>query len=406
MPSKATWAIVIVAPIVLLGISLVGFQTYSWITGKDFKDLNFDIGLLWPSTDENESPEVLDRLTVDFYPYRPEILSHDEDESTLITNRKNEVKSLPSKAVSVLPKTDGSHYFLHSEVPDVINHAPIGLQHISENYLVRHYYERLEQSELIKPNLIPDQSKWYVSMFFSPLLSYRNFSFSSNQPVVGTHVVGNTRYTYGLTKNARNQNDRLLTTYSLGVNGGRKFLRKWTVSLGLQYAVMGETLLVSAVDESNPQYHISSYDNKKPAYGLFEDNNSEDQQLDDVLPYSNRYSYVELPVNFEYDLIQNIQSRVAVQAGITVGKLYKVNALVYDFETGYYYWMNEPSEVYKRIQTTSEVGLIYSQFIDQKLELFLNPSFRYNLNSTFIKDYPIRQNQFATGIRIGVKKHL
>ena len=51
LTSKSLLATWLLTPAIVAGIALVGFQTYSLISGKSISDLDFGIGKLW-STDE------------------------------------------------------------------------------------------------------------------------------------------------------------------------------------------------------------------------------------------------------------------------------------------------------------------------------------------------------------------
>ena len=68
--------------------------------------------------------------------------------------------------------------------------------------------------------------------------------------------------------------------------------------------------------------------------------------------------------------------------------------------------MNEKNDVFRRFGIGSQIGLTVSQYVADKTELFINPQFKFNLNSTFKEPYPVSQNQYTTGLRIGFKQHI
>ena len=41
----------LLVPAITIGLSLLGFQTYIWVTGETFKGFSLDIGRLWSSDD-------------------------------------------------------------------------------------------------------------------------------------------------------------------------------------------------------------------------------------------------------------------------------------------------------------------------------------------------------------------
>ena len=69
-------------------------------------------------------------------------------------------------------------------------------------------------------------------------------------------------------------------------------------------------------------------------------------------------------------------------------------------------YANRKEEIFTKFGIGSEVGITLSQYVGERLELFINPQFKYTLNSTLKKPSPISQNQYATGLRIGFKQQL
>ena len=89
--------------------------------------------------------------------------------------------------------------------------------------------------------------------------------------------------------------------------------------------------------------------------------------------------------------------------GVNFKKLSKVNALAFDFNTDYYYWCNSDKEIFNTYGVGTITGVTLSQYFGERLELFVNPTFKYNITSTFKRPYAVDQNQYSTGLRLGFK---
>ena len=125
-----------------------------------------------------------------------------------------------------------------------------------------------------------------------------------------------------------------------------------------------------------------------------------------IFPYKTKYSYLEVPLGVSLDFLKLNKLKITADVAVTFQKLDHVNALVYDFETDYYYWMNSKEELFRKFGIGTMGGVTLSQFVGERLEMFVNPHFKINLNSTFKKPYPVEQNQYTTGIRLGLKHQI
>jgi hypothetical protein len=115
---------------------------------------------------------------------------------------------------------------------------------------------------------------------------------------------------------------------------------------------------------------------------------------------------VEIPITLSYLVLDNPKVDISVQAGLYGIMMDHANALIYDFETDFYYWMNRTDyEIYRKYGFGGTGGVVLSQFIGHKLEVFVNPQFKYNFTSTFKDPYPVQQKQYATGFRLGFRQH-
>jgi len=177
---------------------------------------------------------------------------------------------------------------------------------------------------------------------------------------------------------------------------------KLSVFSGIHYAHYGEQVMVCHADSKNPNFQQASFHGESPSYEVFDEENRTRN-----LPFKNKYSYIEIPLGLSYQAFEFNKSKISIDAALSLQTLSGVNALIYDFDTDYYYyWMNEKNDVFRRFGIGSQIGLTVSQYVADKTELFINPQFKFNLNSTFKEPYPVSQNQYTTGLRIGFKQHI
>ncbi|MGB1037857.1 MAG: hypothetical protein ACPGYY_04360 [Bacteroidia bacterium] len=390
-----------VAPAIVGGLALLLFQTYSLITGKSFSDINFDIGKLW-QTNEVSTAKIDPSNPIQLF--RSDFINPQEEFSFISEPfDKKVVAKMPvrdAKLVKTNEVKKKTAERIHSELFEVDIIDEVKIDEILKSKQLIKYFNRLENEYLINPNMVPRQGKWYVGFSFAPTLNYRTFSYDPSM-VSGVAVDGNYRYTFGLSEQERNMSDKSITSYTVGIDFGRKISPRLSVYSGLHYAHYGEQIQVSSVDINDLNYQDARFYSEKPSYTLYDKENSSAN-----IPFKNRYSYIEIPIGLSADLIELNKSQISLQSGLVLQKLDNVNALIYDFETDYYYWMNSKKELFRNVGVGAHIGLSASQFIGERLEFYVNPHFKFNLNSTFKKPYPVTQNQYTTGLQLGLKQHL
>ncbi len=393
------WAIV---PAVLLGLALLFFQTYSLVTGKTFRDFDFNIGKLWQTEDV---ARVINKENALKIPKENPASPFLPDQSlTLLANlKKLIIPALSAKHTTLQPSATvavKSNTTYLNELFNLSLKENISIASAVQSKQLQKYYAKIGSDYLINPDMLPKKGKWYVGVSFTPTLNYRTFSYDASQ-VAGIAQVDAYIYTYGLTESARNQTDKPITSYTVGLDIGRIVNDRISVFSGIHYANYGEQIMVRAADTKNPNYESAHFMGRCALYERFDP-----QDRSDNIPYTNTYSFIEIPVGVNIAVKSFDKSRVSMDVGFNVQKMDHVNALVYDFETDYYYWLNRKEEIFAKFGVGSEVGVTVSQYVGERLELFINPQFKYTLNSTLKKPSPITQNQYATGLRIGFKQQL
>ena len=106
-----------------------------------------------------------------------------------------------------------------------------------------------------------------------------------------------------------------------------------------------------------------------------------------------------MPVGLEVNLFGNKKLQVGI-AG-TVQPTYLLNRNTYLITADYKY-ATEPALVRKWNVNTSAEAFVSYKTGDLKWQV--GPQVRYQLFSSYIKEYPIRENLYNYGIKIGVTK--
>lgn len=401
MKKKSTWASLAIIPAVLGGLLLLGFQTYMLFTGKSFSDLDFGIGKLW----QNPEKVIPTQNAPTSFQFIKPLLKEQEQRFSLFEDLKNSVPTYiaPKREVHILNPTQETNKSAERDKSgffEVESIDQIKIYSVTKGKQYVRYAQRLEREYLINPNLKPQKGKWFVGFSFSPTLNYRTFSYDPTR-VSGVAVEGNRRYTFGLTESQRNISDKSITSYTVGIDLGRQLTPRVDFYTGLHYAQYGEQILVCGVDANDPNLGHSSFHGERPHYQVFDEKNSHIN-----LPFKNTYSFLEIPLGLSLELFSREKSSVRAEVGLALQKMVGVNALVYDFETDYYYWMDEKNEVFRSFGLGSQLGVSFSQYVGDRTEVFANPQFKFNLNSTFQEPYPVTQNQYTTGLRLGVRHHI
>ena len=390
----------LLVPAITVGLSLLGFQTYIWVTGETFKEFSLDIGRLWSSDDT--PVDKLDEQTT----YSSYVNEVEDTEVSLSSELDGAILPiLKSKKTETIKQVFEQEIMTSSSAIEKIASTLDRIDHIDINPLINNdfhakYIDRLKSESLISPNMVPKQGKLYWGVNFSPAFSYRTFNIDVNK-VNGIAEDQNRVYTTGLTEEKRNTLDKAITAYSFGLDFGKQIGEKFSVYSGFHIAGYGEQILVSTINQENPNFCYAEFHNRKPAYAATESSlNSKN------IPFTNQYKYIEIPLGVQYTISKFDKAKIAVDLGAYCQKVYQVNALLYDFDTDYYYWFKDNDAIINNKGMGISVGASLIQNLTERIELTFNPYMKFNLSSTFSDSYSVHQNQYSTGVRVGVRQQI
>jgi hypothetical protein len=390
----------LLVPAITIGLSLLGFQTYIWVTGETFKGFSLDIGRLW-SSDDTPVDKLDEQKTPSSY------VDEVEDTEVSLSSELDGIilPNLKSKNTETIKQVFEQEIVTSSSAIEKIASTLDRIDHIDINPLINNdlhakYIDRLKSESLISPNMVPKQGKLYWGVNFSPAFSYRIFNIDVNK-VNGIAEDQNRVYTTGLTEEKRNTLDKAITAYSFGLDFGKQIGEKFSVYSGFHIAGYGEQILVSTINQENPNFCYAEFHNRKPAYAATESTlNSKN------IPFTNQYKYIEIPLGVQYTVSKFDKAKIAIDLGAYCQKVYQVNALLYDFDTDYYYWFNDNDAIIKDKGLGISVGASLIQNLTERIELTFNPYMKFNLNSTFSDSYSVYQNQYSTGVRVGIRQQI
>jgi hypothetical protein len=243
----------------------------------------------------------------------------------------------------------------------------------------------------------PQRLSWQLS--FSPTMNYRKLDGSENRRI---------------------HSDVKNVPIALNIVGDPDQLVRHKPALGLELGShfiysLNKTFAVKAGFQFNySRYDIEAYTSnvKEPATialnrssGALGDSITNYTHLrnfsgDAVQELRNQYFQFSIPVGIEWRLLGNDKLQLGV-AG-TVQPTYLLNRNTYLITTDFKNYTQEPSLLRKWNLNTSAEAFIAYKTGDLKWQV--GPQFRYQLLSSYIKEYPITEHLMEFGIKIGVAK--
>ncbi len=395
----------VLSPFILIGVASIIFQLSS-IKNGEYTLFDFNLGKLWSwaiSSNKDDSPEM--SLPVQSAsPLLPIIESQIAERNSTIREiflaKPREVKSVQTAAanadigkIEILPA-------LHVQnIKPVEWYTPLRTSR---------FFEPMEKEFLISPDIKVKRSKMAVGASFAPSLTYRSLAYGNLGDVA--RIDNQTAYTYGQSQEYRKRHDKAIMNFYSGLDVYMNLTDRWTFQTGFYYASYGEKLQVIKLDDDGSSLPVSNSENSpfKGEQALFDSPEMVEYDDDQMLPFSNYYGMIEVPLTISYKALDvSNQLTLEVQAGVSYAFMDHADMLLYDYETNKYYWINTSAfELLNQHLFSTMAGISISQYISKEIEVFANPQFKYSLTPTFTQAYEIKQHQWATGLRLGMKVHL
>jgi Outer membrane protein beta-barrel domain len=242
----------------------------------------------------------------------------------------------------------------------------------------------------------PKRLNWQLS--FSPTMSYRKLTGSrdANIPSQVKNVP--------IALNIEGDPDKLLNHKpALGFEFGSHIIyvvdKDLSVKAGLQFNYSRYDIQAYSTPEEEATISLTSVGASPPS-SITTVSNLRNFGGDNVEALRNQYFQLSVPVGLELRLIGNDKLQLNI-AG-TLQPTYLLNRNTFLITTDYKNYTKEPSLVRRwNMNTSAEAFVSYKT---GELKWQVGPQFRYQLLSTYISKYPIREHLMEYGIKIGVTK--
>lgn len=228
-----------------------------------------------------------------------------------------------------------------------------------------------------RPPSFKGRDAWYIQVNYGPAYTYRNIS-------------ARTDYARPL-EDTKKQLDKGVSGFSARVQARYHFSDRFSLAFGIGYSRSGERIGIAPKKESKV------YDALAESYGY---ETTEMNTPGDVAYYTNRYSYIELPVTLYSKKPLTPRLSLTTGLGLSLGYMSKTNARCYDYRIDHY--VNNPKFLRDwTVSSHAQVLLEYS--VNTRWSLAAGPEFTYALLSTYQNYYTLSQHQFSAGMNFGVQ---
>ncbi|RYY40171.1 MAG: hypothetical protein EOO08_07495 [Chitinophagaceae bacterium] len=240
---------------------------------------------------------------------------------------------------------------------------------------------------------LPAAAKLSFQFFVTPTLSYRslteNKDFTTQVPQANADP-----NTYAL----YNVNDAVTHKPSIGLE----------VGVSAKYALARNLKVQGGLQFNVSRYSVQAFDNYAPQTATMSYNGGGSAQR--TTPYSNldgggrkenlqnMYFQVSTPIGFEVKVAGNSRTQFGVTS--TIQPTYILSDRVYMLSTDYKTYAEVPWLV-RRFNVNTALST-YVGYSTGKLAWQVGPQVRYQLMSSFVSKYPVKENLFDFGLRVGV----
>ncbi|MEP7256772.1 MAG: outer membrane beta-barrel protein [Flavitalea sp.] len=255
-----------------------------------------------------------------------------------------------------------------------------------------------EQAAFTMPSGKPKRISWQLA--FSPTINYRKLT--------------------GGSKNAHIKSMIANVPMALSIEGNADNLVRHKPALGFElgthglYALSKDLTLRGGIQFNYSRYDIAAYSAPSEQATIALNNTFRTIANSTITNYSsirnfggtamedlhNQYFQLSLPIGLELRLLGNDHLQLNIAGSFQ--PTYLLNANTYLITTDYKNYTKEPSLVRKwNVNTGAEAYISYTK---AGVKWQVGPQFRYQLFSSYAKEYPIKEYLMEYGIKIGITK--
>ena len=333
-------------------------------------------------------------------------------------NKQDNTENL--NQIENFPEIGNTSKLQSTSANDLFNLKTIQTQIVSSSNSDVEYLALMKPDELtsLSTIVLPDNNKKTNKSLFikaSAGVYYINSSLSSS--VYPDYV---------LRRNAE-ESAALFSSYSLHV--GIK-IQRIGISTGIELNQYGEQVkysnwLLGDIEKINPlvNYYTDSVTNSVFYYNqgnefnltstsyfndstLVNDTTFEKGQIEkDLSTFNSKtlLSYFEVPLIFDYTIYSNSNLSVSINTGASLGFLRATRGFYLSLELNEVFNLENNNSLRKTIMS-GRIGATFNWMINEKTSLFLQPNYRFNLQSTFNKNSSINQRYNSIGLQFGIMR--
>lgn len=231
---------------------------------------------------------------------------------------------------------------------------------------------------------------------FAPTVNYRRMSGARNAKPLSTTP------TIPLTVNIDGDIDNLVNHkpalgFELGTHGLLKLNNRFTFKGGLQFNYSKYDIRAFRAPGQMTTIALNSQTGINPIVGYSDLSNFGGTKPEEI---KNQYFQLSVPVGFEYKVFG--KDRLKFKVASTIQPTYLLNSNTYLITTDFKNYAKQPSLVRKwNVNAGAEAYISYDR---GGVTWQVGPQFRYQLLSSYKKEYPIKEYLMEYGIKVGITK--
>ncbi len=216
-----------------------------------------------------------------------------------------------------------------------------------------------------------------------PILEKNNYALEySNSPSSGVNNSGN-NYQINTSNNFKSA-----FSFGIGIFVKTPLAKKISLSAGLDYHLYTAKIAVGNKVNQQQSFYDSSVEKDIAVTQYYSPGTS--------VNYSNKYHFLQLPINFEYQINKNQQKPLSISAGISPGFLISSNALHANSTANVYY---VDKQQFTRFQLSAQIGFSFPLISSAKYLLSAQPLIQCSFTNASKAAADARQHLFFTGIK-------
>ena len=172
--------------------------------------------------------------------------------------------------------------------------------------------------------------------------------------------------------------------WKLGLTAEKAISKRSSISAGIRYAYYDESLEVGSVRDTVIMSNSYSFSQNFLAASGIRGAYSTTVQQTTRTKYTNRYHFLELPVNFQTRLNRGKKMELLWNAGIAPGYMLSTNAVIYDSAAGGIYYKNK--EAFKRFHFNVQTGLAFQFGNNKKVQWSVGPTVSLDMTRLMKED--------------------